>query len=123
MGTQSPEASHLDTLGGAAVGFCLATLVLLILLATWATATASRTWQWPACAILVVIGLPVALGLLMVALERWTDWWNEFFGAILLLVVLTALGVLALEHMMRRDAESPGVHITPPPRVHIEHAR
>lgn len=72
---------------------------------------------------LVVIGLPVVLGLLMVALERWTNWWNEFFGVILLLVVLTALGVLALEHMVHRDVESPGVHITPPPRVHIEHAR
>ncbi|OHV42298.1 hypothetical protein CC117_12000 [Parafrankia colletiae] len=85
---------------------------------------ASSSWRWPACAMLTVIGFPVAFGLLTVALKRWADWWNEFFELILLLAVLAAMmGFLSLASLVRaggRDVDPSRVHVKPP-RVHIEH--
>ncbi len=81
--------------GGAAVGASLATLIFLSSFAAWAKITASSSWRLPAYSMLTVIGFPVAFGLLLLALERWTDWWDEFLGPISLVATLVTIAFLA----------------------------
>lgn len=85
--TNSPKG------GGAAVGASLTTLIFLGSFAAWAKITASSSWRLPAYYMLAVIGFPVAFGLLLLALERWTYRWDEFLEFIIPLMATLAIMV------------------------------
>ncbi|CUU56411.1 hypothetical protein Ga0074812_107295 [Parafrankia irregularis] len=80
------------------MGTSLAVLVFLVFFAVWARTAAPNSWRIPVYTLLAVVGFPVAFGLLTLALDWWTDWWNGFLGVPLLVVILAAAGFFALVH-------------------------